>query len=128
MVRVKLSLLIVFTIGALVALGSVMTDNLSSDLEVSAIDQLNASNDVVRLADTVVDYSLMFEASEVSRLDGLVEAVGCWRTTPRSQKLGASCPTRTSRCRKAASAQARPSPWSRARTARGPRTPLRSTS
>lgn len=77
MVRVKLSLLIVFTIGALVALGSVMTDNLSSDLEVSAIDQLNASNDVVRLADTVVDYSLMFEASEVSRLDGLVEAVGC---------------------------------------------------
>lgn len=77
MVRVKLSLLLVFVIGALVALGSVLTSNLKADLEAGAVDQLNASNDVVRLADTVVDYSLMFEAAEVSRLDGMVAAVAC---------------------------------------------------
>lgn len=77
MVRVKLALLLVFVIAALVSVGVVVQTQIADDLETQAVGQLTASNDVVRLADAVVDYSLMFEATEAARLDGVRAGMAC---------------------------------------------------
>ena len=77
MVRVKLALLLLAVISALVAVGTVTQRNVADDLVVQAVSQLTASNDVVRLADAVVDYSLMVEASEAARLDAVTLGMAC---------------------------------------------------
>lgn len=77
MVRVKLAILLLAVISALVAVGSVAQRNIADDLVVQAVSQLTASNDVVRLADAVVDYSLMVEASEAARLADVRQGMAC---------------------------------------------------
>ncbi|MFT4703437.1 MAG: hypothetical protein ACI81R_001128 [Bradymonadia bacterium] len=77
MVRAKLAVLMLVIIGALVTVSYDLSDKIRTRLAEDSLDKLSASNDVVRLADTVIDYSLMHEAEEAASLPAVIAGFRC---------------------------------------------------
>ncbi len=81
MLRSKLIILLLVCLAALAAVSVALTRGVSNKIEVDAEERLKSGNEVIRLANRVDDYSLVFESLDAASAEGLAAAMLC-PTTP----------------------------------------------
>jgi type II secretory pathway pseudopilin PulG len=77
MLRGILSAVVVLSLGILVLLTLIFAQSAKEDLRSEAKTNLNAAKEVIRLANRMNDYSLVYAAEEVATKDSLSHALGC---------------------------------------------------
>ncbi len=77
MLRAKLAFLLLFVIVAMVSVSLLLTDRIATDLVTEAEEQLKSSNEVVRLANNIGDYSVMTEAADAVSVPEINAGIVC---------------------------------------------------